>query len=190
MKINASTTLVALMVSLGLVMTGCSKHDEHKAEAKTEEIAAKQGEAARAANPAPAAKEAATTTASSTTVTTTAPATATATATSATTTTTTTTTKTASAPAATAAAKPAGDAGEKLYAATCKTCHETGLAGAPKLGDKAAWKDRIAQGDDTLHKHAIAGFTGKTGAMPPKGGSTAPDDEVKAAVDYMVSKSK
>lgn len=187
MKVTMSHSLLALMLSLGLITTGCSKHEEGKVEATTEEIAAKQGEAARAANPAPAAKEPAKFVASAPAATNSATA-----STSATTTTTTSTMTTASAPAntATAAAQPASDAGEKLYATTCKTCHETGLAGAPKFGDKAAWKDRIAQGNDTLHKHAIAGFTGKAGTMPPKGGSTAPDEEVKAAVDYMVSKAK
>ena len=60
--------------------------------------------------------------------------------------------------------------------------------GAPKFGDKAAWEARIAQGKDTLYKHSIEGYTGKNGVMPPKGGSTASDADVKAAVDYMVSK--
>lgn len=81
-------------------------------------------------------------------------------------------------------------AGEALYAATCKTCHEAGIAGAPKVGDSAAWKARVAQGNDTLYKHAIEGFQGKAGMMPAKGGNTtASDADVKAAVDYMVSKS-
>ncbi len=60
--------------------------------------------------------------------------------------------------------------------------------GAPKLADKAAWAPRIAQGKDTLYKHAIGGYQGKAGVMPAKGGSQASDEEVKAAVDYMVSK--
>ena len=90
---------------------------------------------------------------------------------------------------ATKAEKTDSKAGEALYTSTCKTCHEAGIAGAPKFGDAAAWKDRIVQGKDTLHKHAVAGFTGKTGVMPPKGGSTAADADVKAAVDYMVAKS-
>jgi cytochrome c5 len=58
------------------------------------------------------------------------------------------------------------------------------------LGDKAAWAPRIKQGNDTLYAHAIKGFQGKAGVMPPKGGSTAPDSEVKAAVDYMVAAAK
>ena len=74
---------------------------------------------------------------------------------------------------------------------TCNVCHGTGIAGAPKVGDKAAWGPRIAQGPDTLYKHAMDGFTGKSGAMPPKGGNLAlKDAEVKAAVDYMVSQAK
>jgi len=80
--------------------------------------------------------------------------------------------------------------GEAVYNKTCKMCHARGLAGAPKLGDAAAWKDRIAKGMDTLHTHAIKGFKGK-GMMPPKGGNAKlSDDDVKAAVDYMVEHSK
>jgi len=78
------------------------------------------------------------------------------------------------------------DEGEAVFNKTCKLCHGTGVMGAPKAGDADAWKDRIAQGRATLYDHAINGFTGK-GKMPPKGGnSTLTDDEVKAAVDYMV----
>jgi cytochrome c5 len=85
----------------------------------------------------------------------------------------------------------AEDAGEKTYKMACFACHGTGAAGAPKLGDKAAWQDRIAQGNATLHEHALKGFKGKTGFMPAKGGRTdISDDDVKAAVDYMVSNSK
>jgi cytochrome c5 len=81
--------------------------------------------------------------------------------------------------------------GKATYDATCFACHGTGVAGSPKLGDKAAWKDRIAQGAETLHKHAIEGFQGKTGVMPAKGGNASlSDDDVKAAVDYMVSESQ
>lgn len=90
---------------------------------------------------------------------------------------------------ATKAAKTDDKAGEALYTSSCKTCHEAGLAGAPKVGDKAGWNDRIAQGKDTLYKHAIEGFQGKAGMMPAKGGSQASDADVKAAVDYMVAKS-
>lgn len=82
-------------------------------------------------------------------------------------------------------------AGEKTYKMACFACHGTGAAGAPKFGDKAAWKDRIAKGDATLHEHALKGFKGTTGFMPAKGGRTdLSDADVIAAVDYMVSGSK
>lgn len=86
--------------------------------------------------------------------------------------------------------KVSADAGKKLYDTACQVCHAPGIAGAPKLGDKAAWADRIKQGNNVLYEHAIKGFQGKTGVMPPKGGSSAPDEEVKAAVDYMIDASK
>ena len=95
----------------------------------------------------------------------------------------------AAAPAA-APAKLSADAGKKLYEATCQACHGAGIAGAPKFGDKAAWAARIKQGSSTLYEHAIKGFQGKAGMMPAKGGSTASDDEVKAAVDYMAAAAK
>lgn len=98
----------------------------------------------------------------------------------------------ASAVAATPAAAPklAADAGQKLYQATCQMCHGMGIAGAPKFADKAAWAPRIAEGAAVLHDHAIKGYQGKAGVMPPKGGSSASDDEVKAAVDYMIGAAK
>lgn len=81
--------------------------------------------------------------------------------------------------------------GAGTYKAACFACHGTGAAGAPKIGDKAAWKDRIAQGNATLYEHAIKGFQGKKGFMPAKGGNASlADDAVKAAVDHMVSQSK
>ena len=85
----------------------------------------------------------------------------------------------------------AAKTGDKVYTEVCAVCHAAGVAGAPKLGDKAAWKDRIAQGDAKLHEHAIKGYQGKVGFMPAKGGrADLSDDEVKAGVDYMVSKAK
>lgn len=80
--------------------------------------------------------------------------------------------------------------GKKSYDAACVACHGAGVAGAPRFGDKAAWAPRIAQGVSVLEEHALKGFQGKAGMMPPKGGSTLSDAEVKAAVAYMVSSSK
>jgi len=84
----------------------------------------------------------------------------------------------------TAAAGAAG--GEALYKQACFACHATGAANAPKLGDKAAWAPRIQQGMPALMQAALKG----KGAMPPKGGSSAPDAQVQAAVEYMVNASK
>lgn len=81
--------------------------------------------------------------------------------------------------------------GKATYDKACFACHASGAAGAPKFGDKAAWADRIAQGNDTLYKHAMEGFKGESGVMPAKGGNAAlSDDDVKAAVDYMVENAK
>jgi cytochrome c5 len=81
--------------------------------------------------------------------------------------------------------------GETVYNQACVACHGAGIAGAPKLGDKAAWAARIAQGPDTLHTHALQGFQGKGGFMPPKGGRTdLSDQSVINAVDYMVTASQ
>ncbi|QDF98507.1 cytochrome c5 family protein [Azoarcus sp. DD4] len=104
------------------------------------------------------------------------------------------------APAAPTAAAPApapapavaqNTTGESVYKKVCAMCHAAGVAGAPKPGDKADWGPRIAQGKDTLYKHALEGFTGQKGMMPARGGAaTLTDDEVKSAVDYLVSKSE
>jgi cytochrome c5 len=78
--------------------------------------------------------------------------------------------------------------GTEVYESTCKACHGVGLAGAPKAGDKAAWGPRIAKGKPTLYEHALKGFTGTAGVMPPKGGRTDVSDElIKSAVDHLVS---
>ncbi|WP_297358698.1 c-type cytochrome [Thauera sp.] len=102
----------------------------------------------------------------------------------------------AAAPAATpapaaAAAAPANAGGESVYKKVCALCHSSGVAGAPIPGNKEQWGPRIAQGNDVLYKHAIEGFTGSLGMMPPRGGGASlKDEEVKAAVDFMVAKSK
>ena len=81
--------------------------------------------------------------------------------------------------------------GESVYNQSCAACHAQGVAGAPKFGDAAAWKDRIAQGNDVLYEHSLKGFQGKAGYMPPKGGfANLSDDEVKSAVDHMVNAAK
>jgi len=92
-----------------------------------------------------------------------------------------------SAVASSAPAESAGRSGEAVYTAACFACHGTGAAGAPKLGDVAAWQPRIAQGEDVLFDHAWNGFN----VMPPKGGCAAcTEDEIKAAVEHMVSNSQ
>ncbi|AWL13316.1 Cytochrome-c oxidase [Saliniradius amylolyticus] len=73
--------------------------------------------------------------------------------------------------------------GEEVYNAACMACHATGALNAPKPGDAAAWEPRIAQGMDVLMDHAINGFN----AMPPRGTcGNCSDDEIKAAIDYMI----
>ena len=94
----------------------------------------------------------------------------------------------APAPAAAPAAAPASatvaaGAGEALYKQACTVCHAAGVAGAPKLGDKAAWSARLGLGVDGLTASVIKG----KGAMPPKGGSAASDAEIQAAVQYMLA---
>ena len=89
--------------------------------------------------------------------------------------------------AAPAAAAAGGGAGKGVYETACFACHGTGAAGAPKLGDKAAWAPRLKQGVDAMHQAALKG----KGAMPPKGGNMALSDaDVNAAVDFMVGQSK
>lgn len=80
--------------------------------------------------------------------------------------------------------------GQQVYQQACASCHKAGIAGAPKTGDAAAWADRIAQGMDILNEHAIKGFKGSKGMMPAKGGrASLSDEEVMAAVAYMVEQS-
>lgn len=80
------------------------------------------------------------------------------------------------------AAQTAAAAVPALYTQNCAACHASGVANAPKLGDKAAWAPRLGQGVDGLTASAIKG----KGAMPPKGGSNASDADIKAVVAYMV----
>jgi cytochrome c5 len=92
----------------------------------------------------------------------------------------------AAAPAAGAQSADNAQAGKALYEQVCQACHAAGVLGAPKFGDKAAWAPRLKDSMDTVYNYALHG----KGAMPPKGGSNAPDADVKAAVDYMVNASK
>ena len=80
--------------------------------------------------------------------------------------------------------------GSVIYQNLCAGCHASGAGGAP-LMERSLWAPRIAQGKDTLHKHAIEGFTGETGVMPPKGGNPAlTDEQVIATVDWMIENLK
>lgn len=76
--------------------------------------------------------------------------------------------------------------GKSVYEKSCKVCHDAGVAGAPKMGDKAAWAPRLKPGMDAVYANSLKG----KGAMPPKGTYTGPDADVKAAVDYMVKASQ
>ena len=101
----------------------------------------------------------------------------------------------ASAPQVTPAAQPEPVAtamsGPQVYNAACIACHGSGIGGAPVVGEADVWAERIAQGSATLYEHAIVGFTGSSGFMPAKGARMdLSDDEVQAAVDYMVAESQ
>ncbi len=96
-----------------------------------------------------------------------------------------------SAPTAAVAAVTLDDAaGQRVYEQACKTCHGPGLAGAPVVGDTAAWAARRDKGLEVLVRHAVEGFQGEAGYMPAKGGQVQlGDDEVAAAVSYMLHNS-
>lgn len=78
--------------------------------------------------------------------------------------------------------------GPQVFNEACIVCHGNGIGGAPMLNDRAVWSARIAQGMETLYRHAIEGYTGSLGYMPPKGARLDLSDmEVNSAVDYMLS---
>jgi cytochrome c5 len=88
----------------------------------------------------------------------------------------------AAAPAATTQTQTAAVDGQAIYKASCQACHAAGVAGAPKLGDKAAWAPRIAKGNDAMYTSVLKGLN----AMPPKGACmSCSEDELRAAVNYM-----
>jgi len=87
------------------------------------------------------------------------------------------------APAAVASSGPRS--GEDVYNGACMACHSTGAGGAPKVGDLAAWADRIAKGNDVLYSSGVNGIAG-TGMMAKGGCMDCSDEEIHAAVDYMV----
>ncbi len=78
------------------------------------------------------------------------------------------------------------ETGKKIYESNCAGCHDSGVSGAPKPGDKDAWRERITPGIAAMVKKSIEGYEGKTGVMPPKGGNdTLTNEEVANAVDFM-----
>jgi len=82
------------------------------------------------------------------------------------------------------------ETGEEIWKGTCAACHTEPLSGAPLVTDKAAWAARLSKGKAALYRSALAGFSGPKGTgMPARGGNPSlTDEEVRAAVDYMVSR--
>lgn len=82
--------------------------------------------------------------------------------------------------------------GRTVWAGTCQACHGLGEAGSPKITDRKAWAPRIARGTDTLREHALKGFIGPSGTMMPERGGNPEltDQQIFAAIDYMVSNSR
>jgi cytochrome c5 len=80
--------------------------------------------------------------------------------------------------------------GPQVYNMACLACHGAGVGGAPTTGEAAVWAPRIAKGESVLQDHALNGFTGDFGFMPPKGGRIdLSDDEILSAVEYMIDQS-
>jgi cytochrome c5 len=80
-----------------------------------------------------------------------------------------------------------GGQGKEIYQQICSSCHETGVAGAPKIGDTEAWSSRIAKGEDLMVQNAVNGI----GTMPPKGGDpTLSEEQIRSAVNYMIEQSR
>jgi cytochrome c5 len=81
--------------------------------------------------------------------------------------------------------------GEAVFRRVCVRCHEKGISGAPKLGDREAWKVRIPTGIDNMVRNAIEGYQGNQGVHPPRGGDrNLSDTQIEAAVRYMVEQCK
>lgn len=81
--------------------------------------------------------------------------------------------------------------GATVYQKNCAGCHKRGQAGAPRTGDIAVWKDRIAQGEEVLVRHSIQGYTGRAGIMPARGGNpNLTDAQVRDAVRFMIEESQ
>lgn len=81
--------------------------------------------------------------------------------------------------------------GPQVYNAACLACHGAGIAGAPRMGEAGDWTARLAQGMDVIYRHSLEGFTGSAGYMPPKGGrADLSDEEIMAAVDFMIAESR
>ncbi len=81
----------------------------------------------------------------------------------------------------------AGPDGQSVYRKSCGFCHDSGVAGAPRLGDRAAWEPRLARGVGQLTRSVVEG----KGAMPPKGGNAGlGESEIRAAVDFMIDRAR